>query len=357
MKKKVLIISIISIILAVAIAIVAIFVFKKEKPDFSGLTLKIYSSIDISAGSYLEGAKNFEEEFGCKVEFTDNFEECDLFYSSGEDFSQCMPLNDYINPRSNTYTKSIMDQCCTEDGKIYGLSHTLLGKINYCVYNPDQFDNIKLPYDYYESGDWTWDNFLIMSDELNSNVAVDWNSSYINMMHSLFLDENNEPTFDYDTQEQVEWLNFVRALIYDRGIVDNSEGAYKVGFLPQLVLDNVESGSEMRYIAWPTKTGKDGTIFVDEYHFCVPKFAKNPGASVELANCIINSCVDTRMALYEENMTPEDFELFKKQIKNVYCYPYHTDYVPASEFINDFIRGKTVSEHIFNVKNGAEHIK
>ncbi len=355
MKKK--IIMTICLTLVLAVAPVSIFVLKNEKPAFSGLTLKIYSSVDISGGSYLEGAKKFEDEFGCKVEFTDNFEECDLLYSSGEDFSQCMPLNDYINPLNKLYTKSIMDQSCTLDGKIYGLSHTLLGKINYCTYNPDQFDGTTLPYDYYKSGDWNWDNFLVMAEDLNSNVAIDWNSSYINMMHSLFLDKDNKPTFDYGTQEQVEWLNFVRALIYDRGIVDNTEGAYKVGFLPQLVLDNVESSSEMRYISWPTKTGNDDTIFVDEYHFCVPKFAKNPEASVELANCIIKTCVDTRMALYEENMTAEDFKLFKKQIKNVYCYPLHSDYVPASEFINDFIQGKTVSEHIFNVKNGAGHIK
>ena len=357
MKKKVLITSIISAVIVITIAIASIFILKKDKPDFSELTLKIYSSVDISGGSYLEGVKDFEKIFGCKVEFTNNFEECDLFYSSGEDFSQCMPLDNYINPQSKLYTKSIMDQSCTLDGKIYGISHSLLGKINYCTYNPDQFNGTPLPYDLYKNGDWTWNSFLEMAEDLNSNVAIDWNSSYINMMHSLFLDKDNNPTFDYGTKNQVEWLNFVRALIYDRGIVDNTEGAYKVGFLPQLVLDNVESGSQMRYISWPTKTGNDGTIFVDEYHFCVPKFAKHPEASVELANCIIKSCVDTRMALYKENMTAEDFKLFKKQIKNVYCYPYHTDYVPASEFINDFLQGKTVSEHIFNVTSGAEHIK
>lgn len=352
MKKKLLIT--VAIILVIAIATASFFYFKKDKPDFSGLTLKVYSSIDISAGSYLEGAKNFEKEYGCKVEFTDNFEECDLFYSPGEDFSQCMPLNDYINPRNKLYTKEIIEQACTVDGKIYGLSNTLLGKINYCTYNPDQFDGTPLPYDYYKNGEWTWNNFIAMTEDLNSNVAVDWNASYINMMHSLFLDKDNEPAFDYGTQKQVEWLNFVRALIYDCGIVDNTEGAYKVDFLPQLVLDNVESESQMRYIPWPTKDGNIDKIFVDEYHFCVPKFAKHPEASVELANCIIKTCVDIRMALYEENMTEEDFKIFKKQIQHVYCYPEHHDYVPASVFINDFTMGKTVSEHIYNVKKNTK---
>ena len=197
MKKKTIIA--VCLILVIAVAIASIFILKNKKPDFSELTLKIYSSVDISGGSYLEGVKSFEEEFGCKVEFTDNFEESDLLYSSGEDFSQCMPLDDYINPQSKLYTQSIIDQSCTLDGKIYGLSHTLLGKINYCTYNPDLFGETTLPYNYYKSGDWTWDNFLVMAEDLNSNVAIDWNSSYINMMHSLFRDENGNPVFDYGT--------------------------------------------------------------------------------------------------------------------------------------------------------------
>lgn len=354
MKKKI-IISL-SLLLIAVITGAVIFFTKPETPDLSGMTLKVASSLDIAGGSYLEGAKQFEEKFGCKVEFTDNFEECDLYYSSGEDFSQCLPLNEYINPRSSIYTKSILEQCCTQNGNIYGLSHSLLGRINYCTYNPDLFVDAKIPYDYYKSGAWDWDNFIEMCDHLNSNVVIDWNASYINMMHSLFLDENGNPTFDYGTQAQIEWLNFVRSLIYDRGIVDNTEGAFEVGFLPQLILDNTETETTMRYIPWPTKNGNTENIFIDEYHFCVPKNAPNPEISVELANYIIRSCIDTRTALYKENMTDEDYKIFKKQIKNVYCYPKHSDYVPAKEFITDFIRGKTVTEHIFNVQNDAEHI-
>lgn len=333
-----------------------IFFSTKEKPDYSGITLKVSSSIDLAGGSYLEGAKKFEEDYGCIVEFTDSFEGSDLLYSSGEDFSQCIPINDYINPKSNLYTKSIIDQSCTVDGNIYGISHVLLGKINYCVYDPEQFGEVTLPYDYYKNGNWDWNNFINMTDQIYSNVKIDWNSSYINMMHSLFRDESGQPVFDYGTQAQIEWLNFIRALIYDRGIVEMQEGSFEVGFLPQLVLDKVEATTQMRYIPWPTKTGELGTIFVDEYHFCVPKTAEHPELSLELANYMIKSCIDTRTALYKENMTKEDYALFKKQIKDVYCYPPHTDYVPATEFITDFVRGKTVTEHIYNVQNDAEHI-
>lgn len=354
LKKKIIKISIIIIVLAIIAS--TIFFCTREKPDYSGITIKVASSIDLAGGSYLEGAKKFEEDFGCKVEFTNTFEGSDLFYSSGEDFSQCMPINDYINPKNRLYTKEIMDQSCTQNGNIYGVSHVLLGKINYCAYDPSQFGDVTLPYDYYKNGIWNWDNFIDMTDKIDSNVKIDWNSSYINMMHSLFLDENGNPTFDYGTQDQIEWLNFIRALIYDRGIAEMQEGSYEVGFLPQLVLDRTEATSQMRYIPWPTKNGDLGTIFVDEYHFCVPKTAENPDLSIELANYMIKSCINTRTSLYKENMTKEDYKLFKKQIKNIYCYPQHSDYVPSSEFIADFVRGKTVTEHIYNVQNDAEHI-
>ena len=352
MKKKILWIIIALLILSITAAAIIII----RKPDYSGMTLKVYSSIDLSGGSYLEGAKKFEEEYGCKVEFTNVFEGSDLFYSSGEDFSSCIPIDEYINLKNKLYTKYIIDQSCTQDGKIYGISHALLGKINYCTYDPTLFGEATPPYEYYNKGKWDWNNFINMAGEINSNMAIDWNSSYINMMHSLFLDESGNPQFDYGTQPQIEWLNFVRALIYDRGIVDNQEGAFKVGFLPQLVLDSVESGSQMRYIPWPTKTGDMGTVFLDEYHFCVPKGAQNPEASIELANYMIESCIDTRTALYKANMTEEDFNILMEQLNNVYSYPLHFDYVPASEFITDFVRGKTVTEHIYNVQSGAEHI-
>lgn len=343
--------------LVVASILTIAYMCKPVKPDYSGITLKIYSSIDLAGGSYLEGAKKFEKDFGCKVEFTDNFEDCDLFYSSGEDFSRCMPLNKYIDLNNKLYTRSIIDQCCTVDGNIYGITNALVGRINYCTYNPDQFGDAKTPYEYYKTADWTWNNFLTMAADIDSNVAIDWNSSYINMMHSLFLDENGTPSFDYGTQKQVEWLNFIRSMIYDRGIDGTAEGVYEVGFLPQLILDNSGNKTKMRYIPWPTKNGHTADVFVDEYHFCVPKGAKNPEISVELANYIIESCIETRSSLYKENMTKEDYKIFQKQLEMVYCYPKHSDYVPAQKFIDDFTRGKTVSEHIYNVKEDAEHIE
>ena len=190
MKKA--IISIVSILIILGI-IWAILPPDKpkviEKPNVQGLTLKVYSSVDLAGGSYLEGAKKFEADYGCTVEFTDKFEECDLFYSSGEDFSQCMPLNDYIDTESDLYTKSIIDQACTVDGKIYGLSHVLLGKINYCIYNPEQFGDAKLPHEYYNDKTWNWVSFINMAGEIDSNIAIDWNTSYINMMHALYRDK------------------------------------------------------------------------------------------------------------------------------------------------------------------------
>lgn len=340
----------------IAIIITAIIISTNKKPDYSGITLTIGSSLDLSGGSFYEGAKKFEEEYGCTVEFTDNFENCDLFYSNGEDFSGCQPIDKYVNLRNKLYTKQIIKENCMQDGNIYGISNVLLGNLSYCTYNPDQFGESLLPYDYYKKATWNWDSFINMANDLNSNIAIDWTQSYINMRYALFRDKNGDTVFNYGTQEQVEWLNFVRTLIYDDGIVDNTEGAFKADFLPSLILNSVDSGTQMRYIPWPTKNGKLSTMFVDEWHFCVPKAAENPRLSVELANYMIEACVNTRTELYRSSMTEEDWKLFQKQLKKIYTYPPHSDYVPSQTFIDDFIHGKTVTEHIYNVENDAGHI-
>lgn len=352
MKK----IAAVTLVLITAVT-AAVILTRNKKPDFEGITLVVASTQDISAGSYYEGAQIFAEKYGCKVEFTDNFDNADLIYSSGEDFSACMPITKYVKKRNKLYTKQIIDAACMQDGEIYGITNVLLGRLNYCEYYPDQFGDTPLPHDYFKKGNWTWDGFIEMADGIDENISVNWTDSYINMSRALYRGADGKTVFDYGTQEQVEWLNFVRTLIYDDGIVDNTEGAYKVGFLPELVLNSVAEGMPARYIPWPTKNGKLSAMFVDEYHFSVPKTAKNPKASVMLADAMIKSCVDTRMNLYESNMTAEDFAIFKKQLKKIYVYPEHTDYVPAKNMVEDFVHGKTVTEHIFNVKSGAEHIK
>lgn len=352
MKKKIIILLLVLSVLLLTV----ITTLSRKKPDFSNITLTVGSSQDLSGGVYFDGAKKFEEDFGCTVEFVQDTTNCDLVLTYGEDFSGYQPINKYVNLRNNLYTKSIIRENCMEDGNIYGVSHVLMGNLNYCTYNPDQFSGFTLPFDYYKKGEWTWDSFISMTNDLNANIAVDWTKSYINMKYSLFRGKDGVPTFNYGTQEQIEWLNFVRTLIYDDGIVNNTEGAFKVDFFPALIHSAVDSDVQMRYIPWPTKTGKLGTMFVDEYHFCVPKAAQNPELSVKLANYMIESCIDTRTALYQSAMTEEDWKLFKKQLKKIYTYPPHSDYVPAQKFIEDFIHGKTVTEHIYNVENDAGHI-
>lgn len=352
-KKRIVIT--IAALAAAAAAIVAI--SYKEKTKWQGLTLRVAGPEALSVGSYAEGAALFAEKYGCNVEFTQDYENCDLFYSSGEDFSFCMPLDNYVNPKNSLYTEEIIRQSCTADGNIYGITNVLMGNINYCTYTPSQLGNTASPYDYYKKNSWTWDNFIKMADDIGGNVAVDWRESYINMRHALYLSEDGEPRFDYGTQEQVEWLNFIRTLIYDEGIVENGEGAFKVDFLPGLILNSPENDEQLRYIPWPTKTGRSEALFVDEYHFCVPKVAQTPKASVALANYMIKSCCETRAALYKASMTEEDYKIFEKRIKSVYSYPRHEDYVPAERFIDDFIHGKTVTEHIYNVENDATHIE
>lgn len=354
MKTRILIFALVIIF---SITACTILLLQKRQPNYSDLTLTVLSSEDISAGSLAAGAQAFSEKYGSTVEFTDNVEECDLIYSSGEDFSQCQPIDEYINPKNKLYTEQIICESCTQDGKIYGITNVLLGNLNYGIYYPEQFAEIVSPYQYYIKGDWSWNSFIDMVTALDSNVSVDWTKSYINMKNALIYQSDGSTLFDYGTQEQIEWLNFVRTLIFDKEIADNGEGAFKIGFLPESLLTEISVDSNARYIPWPTKSGNMGDMFVDEYHFCVPKSAKNPKLSVKLANYMIKSCRDTRLNLYRSSMTKEDFKILKRQLKKIYTYPKHSDYVPSQLFIDDFIHGKTVTEHIFNVKNAADHIK
>lgn len=352
MKKRIILCSIIFICIA-AFALL----FVNKKPIYNNITFRVASTTDISDGAFTEGVRKFSEKYQCRVEFTDDFENCDLIYSSGEDFSNCQPINKYIRRNSRRYTRQIIDGSCTQNGNIYGITNALLGNISYCVYTPEQYENITTPYEYFSKNKWTWDNFIKMGKDLNSNVSIDWNQSYINMRYALSADKNGGELFNYGTQEQVEWLNFVRTLIYDEGIVDNDEGAFKAGFLPELAYASINAGTNLRYIPWPTKNGLTGDIFVDEYHFCVPKNAQNAKASVQLANCMIDSCSATRLNLYSSVMPEEDFKIFKKQLKKIYSFPQHSNYVPSQQFIDDFVHGKTVTEHIFNAENDTSHIK
>ena len=354
MKKRILLFS---VFIVFVIAICLIYFSHKDTASYHDLTLTVLSSEDISAGSLAAGAEEFSKKYDCTVEFTNDIEECDLIYSSGEDFSLCQPIDKYVNPKNKLYTRKIIEETCTQDGKIYGITNVLLGNLNYGVYYPDQFLNITAPYEYFAKKEWTWDNFINMVAALDSNVSIDWTRSYINMKNSLIYQNDGTTLFNYGTQEQVEWLNFVRTLIFDKGITDNTEGAFKIGFLPETLLNELSAGTDARYIPWPTKNGRYGEMFVDEYHFCVPKTAKNPALSVKLANYMIKSCRDTRLNLYRSSMTKEDFKILEKQLKKIYTYPKHSNYVPSRLFIEDFIHGKTVTEHIFNVENDADHIK
>lgn len=331
--------------------------YRLNKVSYENEIFYVASTSDISNGVFSDGVQKFEIKYNCKVEFTDDFTDCDLIYSSGEDFSNCIPLNKYINLNSRRYSRDIIKNSCTQNGNIYGITHALLGNISYCTYDSEQYDNITTPYEYFSKGKWNRNNFINMCKDLNANVSINWNQSYINMRYALSADKDGNEIFDYNTQEQIEWLNFVRTLIYDEGIVNNEEGAFKTGFLPEIAYDAVSSDADQRYIPWPSKSGNMDDTFVDEYHFCVPKTAKNAKASVKLANYMIDSCIETRTNLYRSVMTEEDYKIFEKQLKKTYSYPKHSNYIPPQRFIDDFIHGKTVTEHIFNAENDISHIK
>ncbi|MDD6214090.1 MAG: hypothetical protein PUB42_02765 [Firmicutes bacterium] len=324
---------------------------KSVLPNITGKSLIVGCADDLSATAYADGAEKFMKEFGCDVSFVTKRDGCDVFLTSGCDFSGFQPITKFVDKHDKLYTRSIIENNCSKDGEIYGISNILMGSLSYCEYDEAAFDADSLPYNLFRNHKWNRDNFIFISGKDAPPFSADWSDSTLNIRYAFSTDNKGNIFFDYGSQPQIEWLNFLRTLIYDNGMAAKENAAFQIGFLPQLMLGTADYAVQRRYIPLPSKHGKMQDIFVTEYHFSVPETASDPQASVMLANYMIRACSDTRLSMYEANMTAEDFALFKKQLQKFYTFPPVA--IPKIPFVSDFVRGKTVTEHIYNVKNNV----
>lgn len=354
-----------------------------EAKDYSGVQLEVGAYRDLRTdpynNSYSIGADKFMADYAdSNVTFTihKNNEELVTAIASnspwdvqmsimspiGSVFNQniFIPLDDYININNPVYTKELMEKACKYNGEIYGVSNVMMSDVLYAIYNENVFNdyNIKTPHDYYAEGNWSWDGFLSMIDDLKKNqlnTAIVWEKPFANRRYGAVFNDDYTVQSLFDSQEQRDWLGFVRSIVYDKGMttskgaVANREVAFRLEILPHILVSatGMNPVDQMRYIPWVTKDGKPDDTYVVDYHFCVPNGAKDPSASVELSNYMIEGCIEDRTRMYKEGMTDEDFKIFEESIKKFYTVAGLNGYYPSEkEMITSFTQGMPVSQYI-----------
>lgn len=364
---------------------------EKEKKDYSGMSFIVGAYRDLRTdpynNSYSIGADKFMQDYqGSSVEFTIHKNNEDLVAAIAANdvwdvqmaimsprtsqFKQDLfePLNDYVDVDNPIYTKELMQRSDYLNGKLYGVTNIMMSDVLYCTYNENMYNDygIKTPIEYWNEGAWNWDNFIKMVDDLKKNqltTVIQWTRPFLNMRYGLRLDENFKATSLYDSQEQRDWLNFVRTLVYDKGIVNSKgqafspakrESAFVLQIIPHMIVaaNNSTPVDTMRYIPLVSKDGsKDETNIVD-YNFCVPKGAKSIDGSVELANYMIEACTADRTEMYKNAMTEEDFKIFQDSLTEFYTTGWIDGYGYSEvDLINEFSQGKAVSQHIAENKD------
>lgn len=327
--------------------------------DFSEVELTVAGYRDLRTdpynSSYSIGADKFMEKYpGSKVTFqvngkTGGDENLVAAVNSGDVwdvqlmvgvsmpgiFEQNLytPLDEYIDVNNPLYTKELMQEGASYLGKIYGVGNVMMSDFYYGAYNETMFQDygIKTPAEYYAEGNWNRESFLKMLDDLKRNqVNVTVNLDKPSTTGTYAVEHNDDGTvaLAYDKIPNRDWLSFIKNIVYDKqvanikgakGSVAQREIGFKQDILPHVLIDakNSSSSDQIRYIPFVSKENPISTYIV-EYYFGVPNGAKNPEASVELINHMIEACTEDRTNMYKDNMLPEDFDIFKKSAVDSY---------------------------------------
>lgn len=358
--------------------------------DLSGMEFTVGAYRDLSTDPYNVsfgiGAKEFEEKYGAKVNFAIHKSNEDLVaaIASGDVWDVQMsimsptvtvfrqgglfePLDDYIDPNNELYTKKLMEMTDIYDGKTYGVSNVLMSDVLYCVYNESMFLDygIKTPFEYWDEGAWNWDNFINMVDDLKKNdmpISIQWSRPFLDKRYGVVWNDDYTISSQYTGQEQRDWLNFVRTLVYDKGI-GNSKGqgltpatrdtSFVLQIIPHALVATANAGTDdvIRYIPMASKSGELDTTYLVDYSFCVPVGAKSIEGSVELSNYMIKGCVEDRTRQYKEAMSEEDYALFEKSLEDFYIVKDVENFWHDKDLITEFQQGATPAQLLSEVED------
>lgn len=362
----------------------------EKELDLSGMEFTVGAYRDLSTDPYNVsfgiGAKEFEEKYGAKVNFVihKNNEELVTAIASGDVWDVQMsimsptvtvfrqdnifePLDDYIDPDNELYTKKLMEMTDVYNGKTYGVSNVLMSDVLYCVYNESMFQDygVKTPFEYWDENAWNWDNFINMVDELKKNqlpISIQWSRPFLDKRYGAVWNDDYTISSNYTGQEQRDWLNFVRTLVYDKGI-GNTKGqgltpatrdtSFVLQIIPHALVATANAATDdvIRYIPMASKTGELDTTYIVDYSFCVPVGAKSIEGSVELSNYMIKGCVEDRTRQYKEAMSEEDYELFEKSLEDFYIVKDVENYWHDKDIITEFEKGATAAQLLSEVED------
>ncbi len=338
---------------------------------------------------YAAGADKFTEEYGTKVNFMvgggDGLDD-DLVSAimSGNPWdiqfvwgisvfptTFCeelyTPITDYIDFDSNKMIDKETVDGTFWKGEYYGVSNLNMQQVWYLCYNETRFKEMgfKTPYEYYEEGKWNMDTYKELNAAANAKGAGSW--SEIRRPHTgrkYMCDwdmEKGEVTVTYDSPENTEWLSFWGELLQNKrynvetkGYVSQRKPIMRDQVMPEMITRELENGADspdsIRYIFFPTKDGQPESYLTD-CHFMFPagvEESRIPCAFM-LACYMCDSKSQMTDELYKNNMTSEDYELWKKTLSNSVFLPrmfYEGAFAIGDQFIADMKAGKSVATHI-----------
>ena len=277
------------------------------------------------------------------------------------------PLDDLIDINDEVYSTNFMKEFASYDGKVYGASNIIMGDYDYAIYNENMFKDfgIKMPIEYYKEGNWNREAVLTMIDDLKKAgcpMAFSMGGVSLNT-YTFSKDKDGKVTSTISSKESRDYLEFVRTIMYEKNIPDSSGNvltrgrAYDMGGLPVGLFRNVSDDpvDTVRYIPFPTANEKGS--YMTDYHFAIPRGAKNPEASAELIRFLVQGALEDRSAKYSAAMTEEDYKIFKEDIidaEKAYTLRAPGYGISGGDVIKDFKAGKSVGQFISENETRAQ---
>lgn len=273
------------------------------------------------------------------------------------------PITDYLDLENPYLDKEALEGAKWK-GEYYGVSNLGMQEFSYASYNETWFKElgVKTPIELYNEGNWTTESFMNMVAELkqkNVNVQLNVGRPNVTGMYLCKWNDDDTVTVTYDSQENQDWLNMWRKLMYEPeyqvgvGTVADRQTIFSDDVFPNVIKNEVskESSDTLRYIHFPQNGNKAGTYLTDS-HFLVPMGVKEDkiAAAVELAAYMCNEKAVLAKEMYKKNMTEEDYALMEENLANAYFIPRF--FTPtlygdlSNKWIPDAQSGKPVSTHI-----------
>ena len=163
--------------------------------DIRGTTVKVYVS-DKPDALRVKRAESFEKEYGCKVEWNivswntwhakfaatvTSGKPIDVVPVNDTDFinyaaqALIQPIDSYIEYNDALWDRNVME-LYTWRGKHYGMYMTWQQPdTSYIWYNKTMFEDagVREPYDYYQKGEWNFENFRKVAKEMTQDTNGD----------------------------------------------------------------------------------------------------------------------------------------------------------------------------------------